>query len=76
MQVGPSSVPLPQRVRKLKKVQAKKIVKSYKEKIKNKKILYFPFLAVLNFFPSSKIDFLAIFEITNNRIWPKKNFVK
>ena len=30
----------------------------------------------LKLFPSSKIDFLAIFEVAKNGIWPIKNFVK
>ena len=57
-----------QRARKFKKVLAKKLVKSNVVKNFFRQIA---FLAVLNFFSSSKIDFLAIFEIAKNGIWSK-----
>ena len=57
----------------LKKVQAKKLVKS------NKSIFFFreiAFVADLNFFPSSKIDFWTFLKLQKNGIWSKILFVK
>ena len=58
-----------QRARKFKKVQAKKLVKSNKSNF----FRDIAFLAVLNFFPSSKIDFWPFLKWQKNRIW-SKNF--
>ena len=59
-------------VRKFKKVQAKKLVKSNKSK---KFFRENAFVAVLKIFPVQKL-ILAIFEIAKNGIWSKNLFVK
>ena len=41
-----------------------------------KKFREIAFLAVLIFFPSSKIDFWPILKSQKNGIWPKKNFFR
>ena len=58
-----------QRARKFKKVQAKKLVKSNKLKIFFREIA---FLAVLNFFPSSKIDFWPFLKLQKMEFGQKK----
>ena len=59
-------------VRKLKIVQAKKLVRSNKSKFFLREI---PFLAVLNFFPSSKIDFWPFLKLQKME-FGQKRFVK
>ena len=61
-----------QKARKLKKVQAKKLVKSNKS---IKKIFReITFLAVLNFFPIQKLNFWPFLKLQKKRIWSKKFF--